>query len=354
MTKNNKAAKIGVCLIAELLIIVLAVMFISLFFGKYSSNLKTTTEFENGVPSKKLYSLPVTVKNNGKYVLSGNWGENNFDVTPSYITGFVFRGPDNSIKTAFTAGIIEFDMPIELQKGTYTAEYHIISDVASYNEFVGKYEIKNANSPLEVLPNIMAKEGFSGSLDMEYDIGIDKPDFFYGISGVVIGVLAMTPIILALFILISTDGELKSKLDERQEKVNGKAAVIGFCVAGVEMVLLAMYEMIVDTSGVRLPIQNGVIVYVLAFIAFCVYVTYNILHDGYFALNANKPLVIIIQAVIAVVCLAIGGYYIAKGEVIVNGIYTYKGIFTICGVMLLYLFVIYLIKYIADKRGENA
>lgn len=354
MSKNNKATKIGICLVAELLIVVFSIMFIASFYGKYGSDIKTTTTFEDGVPSQKVYSCPITVKKSGNYVLSGGWGGTTFDSTPKYITGFVLRAPDDSVQMAFTAGILYFDSPIKLQKGTYKLEYHVIADLDSYNEFIRKYDVKGQDYPLNELPKIEVMKGYNGSFDMQYKINIDRSDFFYGISAVIIGMLVMTPIIIMLFIAVSTDGELKSKVDERQERVNSKAASLGFFVAVAEMVLFADYQMVVDASGARLPIQSGVIAFALVVIAICVFTTYSILHDGYFALNINKTWTIVVQAVLAVILLALGVYYIVKDEIIVEGVFTYKGVTLICGIALLYLFVIYLVKYLIDKRGENA
>ena len=169
-------------------------------------------------------------------------------------------------------------------------------------------------------------------------------------NGIVAGVIcgALVGLILVAVILkwMRGDGSKKCKFDERQELVRGTSFKYGFFALIIYngayiLATMALEKLPFDTAtGMFFGICFGVMVFA----------AYGIWHDGYLALNEKPVRVLIAFALIGIINLALGIRSFVAGDAFVDGQLTFRSINLFCGLLFVFIGVVYLLKWIKDVR----
>lgn len=162
--------------------------------------------------------------------------------------------------------------------------------------------------------------------------------------GILVGLL------LVYFLLKWTkkDGTRKCKYDERQELIRGRGFKYGFFTMIICNFLYASVDVIMD----RRMIDSYAGMFICILVGMLVHISYCIWNGGYFALNENPKKVLIAFIAIALLNFGIFAMNLAHGEVMQNGMLTFRVANLFCGIMFLAIFAILLAKKMHDKGEE--
>ena len=174
-----------------------------------------------------------------------------------------------------------------------------------------------------------------------YNIGV--------IIGLIIGVVVGVGLLLLILIATTKNHKVKRDYDERQELVRGKGFKYGFItMAAANMVIsctqFIFYKPIADTwASMMLSLALGVLVHV----------HYCIWNEGYFSLNENKKVFMIIFAIMVLVQYAGAFDYLMNGGWIIDGMLTFRAVNLIAAIMITFILVDLLIKNAYAKKEDE-
>lgn len=178
-------------------------------------------------------------------------------------------------------------------------------------------------------------------MGIEYKVGF--------VIGALIGTLIWCAFILVFLKLTRTDGSLKSKYDERQKIVQGKAFKYGFFV-------LMAYNFLMGILGSCFAIQYadmGTEMILGVIISATITMAYMIWNDGYFSLNENIARMFVGFAALVLINIGIGIYNLRFGGIVENGMLTFHSLSFFGGLMVFAIMIIAGVKYIFNKKSEE-
>lgn len=179
-------------------------------------------------------------------------------------------------------------------------------------------------------------------MGIEYKLGF--------ILGALIGAAVWCILILIFLKLTRTDGTMKSKFDERQRIVQGKAYKYGFFILLVYNLLLGILD-----SGLNIRYADmGTEMVLGVLISVMVCAAYSIWNDGYFSLNENIVRVLAGFGIMALINIGLGIYNLRFGGIVENGILTIYCLNFFCGLVISVIMIIAVVKYIYNKKDEEA
>ena len=88
-------------------------------------------------------------------------------------------------------------------------------------------------------------------------------------------------------------------------------------------------------------------------IGIIVYASYCIWHEGYFSINENPRRLVVIFVVVTVLNLLVFFMNALHGEVIVDGVVTFRVINLLVAIMSFIVLVVLLLKNLVDKREDD-
>lgn len=162
--------------------------------------------------------------------------------------------------------------------------------------------------------------------------------------GIIIGII----LVIILLKALNKDKAVRTKYDERQQIVRGKAYKVGFyacLIANAFLMFLATGEFGLAKLGYAaffIPILVGLIAQV----------TYSIFHDGYVGLNTNMTRFIIIMALISAFNFFIGIAAYLHGDLITDGRLQGPFINLLCGTLFIIIAAELIVKRCIDSREE--
>lgn len=170
------------------------------------------------------------------------------------------------------------------------------------------------------------------------------------IIGALVGAAVWCVLILVFLKLTRTDGTLKNKFDERQRIVQGKAYKYGFFILMVYNLVLGIFDSCLDIRYADMGTEMvlGVIISVT------VVAVYSIWNDGYFSLNENIVRVLVGFGFFLLINLGLGFYNLRFGSIVKNGILTFYCLSFFTSLMIFVIMIIAGVKYISDKKDEEA
>ncbi|MBE6996205.1 MAG: hypothetical protein E7429_05725 [Ruminococcaceae bacterium] len=163
-----------------------------------------------------------------------------------------------------------------------------------------------------------------------------------------LGVLAGLAVGFAIVALLFKKKVIDMTFDERQELARGKAYQYGFFTL---MGCLFFYGLTDTFLGTWCDTLTGCTLCIC--VALTVFAVTCIRKDAYLSLKEKPAAVMTLFAIIAVVNLALGGVYIASGDLVQNGILTFRAVNPIIGSMAFLILLVYLVNYVLE-RGEGA
>lgn len=168
-------------------------------------------------------------------------------------------------------------------------------------------------------------------------------------SGVAVGILMGLFICLILFRYMNKDKNIRTKYDERQEAVRGKAYMYGFwgSMIGAAIVIC------IDSAGIVIANRFAMDFFII-FVGILVQVTYSIWHDGYYGINTNKKRFYIISIAAGIINLLAVLAQIREGTFVVNGVISDSAVNLMCVFLFLVVAAELIMKDVADKKKEAA
>lgn len=163
--------------------------------------------------------------------------------------------------------------------------------------------------------------------------------------GILVGIIAAAALLAFLF----KKKVLDMHFDERQELARGKAFQYGFFT-----LMIAAY--VYGTSDVVLgrwcDVLTGVTLCVAAGI--CVFAITCILKDAYLSLREKPRTVMTMFALLTVVNLGFGGMYAYSGDLVEDGVLTFRAVNPIIGFATLVILIVYIVNHLLRSREEEA
>lgn len=178
--------------------------------------------------------------------------------------------------------------------------------------------------------------------------GVISEDYTFK-AGILTGVFFGFALVYSLIILSKKRNVAENEFDERQKLIKGVAAQHGF----VSMVFSLFLLMLCDILEIEIPCVKPVLYLVVILIGVIVIISYNVIHDAYFALNESKTFVIWLIIAMTALNIFIGINNLLSGKAIVDGIVTIDSINLLVGVAFLILLVVIAIKNLMDRRGDD-
>lgn len=341
-----KKKKLGISLLilAAVCIGALALLFCisekRLFHGTIEEQVRSSGSAEE----MHTKTLQFTLEESGSYRMDVQW-------TPEpkgILAGLVIRDTEGNINFYCTGELLQVESKaMKLEKGTYEATLYFITNKTQLEEF-----IRIAKPKEEIFYN-----GWSGGehkIEGEYDVYKVWPETTEGLRlyvAVVIGIGCIVGLILTGCLLMAStkDGKIKRDYDERQQLVRGRGFKYGFftmmiCNGLSVFLFICMEKPFMDAATAST---------VSIIIAIVVYVSYCIWNEGYFSLNENPKKVVVLFLIIGVfnVVAFIGNA--VHGNVIQDGVLTFRGINLVCALMVAVVLLVLLLKRINRKREDN-
>ena len=166
-------------------------------------------------------------------------------------------------------------------------------------------------------------------------------------AGLAAGIIVGLVICVILFKFMNKDKDLKTKYDERQQSVRGRAYKYGFWgfMAGTGFI------MCLDAGGIEIA-SRSVTLFFIMFIGLVIQVCYSIWNDGYYGINTNKKRFYGVSLVASLINLLVVVAAVREGSFFENGLISDRGINLLCVILFLIIGVELIIKDCLDKK-EN-
>lgn len=142
---------------------------------------------------------------------------------------------------------------------------------------------------------------------------------------------------------------LSCTFDERQERARGVAFKYGFFALMFALFLYGMLDMVLGRwcdamTGAVLCLCAGVTVFAIT----C------IVKDAYLSLKENPRHIMTLFAVMSVVNIALGAVHILDGDMVENGILTFRCTNLAVGIMITVVLAVYIVNFLLDRRDGEA
>lgn len=168
-------------------------------------------------------------------------------------------------------------------------------------------------------------------------------------TGVALGV--SVGIIAGLFVvaLLFKKKVLDMHFDERQERARGKAFQYGFFTLLASTYVYGISDVM---FGRWCDVLAGVTICLA--ISLCVFAITCILKDAYLSLREKPRTVMTMFALLSAVNLGFGGISAASGELMENGVLTFRATNPIIGFATLVILIVYIVNHLLRSREEEA
>ena len=331
----------------------------------WKGNWTQTVTVENGVATPEKIEQNFDVNMSGKYDITLSWlpaGKNNQEVLEilsknlGFITAVViFDGRGVEIYARASESVVKETMTMELEKGTYHAQYYYLTDIEQYKDFAGKYlcGAYEVDAWADGMRSSFESLQKNGTWDMTYKMelsGFGSYTAGYA-TGAILGILIGACLIVLFLVLITKNHALESpKYDERQELERGR----GFRYAFFTMLIYYCLLFIFLSAGLTLYVDFNLLFSLGLFLGTFVHVAYCIWHEAYFALNQKASTVMILFLLVGLANLLVTITHFISGDLIQDGRFTPVILNALCALMFFSVFVImYLKKRSNDRINEE-
>lgn len=163
--------------------------------------------------------------------------------------------------------------------------------------------------------------------------------------GISVGILAGLFVVALLF----KKKVLDMHFDERQERARGKAFQYGFFTFIITTYAYGLSDVILGTwcdvlAGVTLCLA----------VSLCVFAVTCILKGAYLSLREKPRTVMTMFALLSLINLGFGGMYAYSGELIEDGVLTFRAVNPIIGFATLVILIVYIVNHLLRSREEEA
>lgn len=163
--------------------------------------------------------------------------------------------------------------------------------------------------------------------------------------GISVGILAGLFVIVLLF----RKKVLDMHFDERQERARGKAFQYGFFTLLASTYAYGVSDMVL---GRWCDVLTGVTICLA--VSLCVFAVTCILKDAYLGLREKPRTVMTMFALLSAINLGFGVMYAVSGDLVENGVLTFRAVNPIIGFAVLVILVVYIVNHLLRSREEEA
>ena len=168
-------------------------------------------------------------------------------------------------------------------------------------------------------------------------------------AGIAVGLAAGILAGLVFVAFLFKKKVLDMHFDERQERARGKAFQYGFFTLLISAYVYGVSDMLL---GRWCDVVAGVTFCVA--LALCVFAITCILKDAYLSLREKPRTVMTMFALMTVINLGLGGMYAYSGDLIEDGVLTFRAVNPIVGFATLVILIVYIVNYLLRSRDEEA
>ncbi|MBE5880438.1 MAG: hypothetical protein E7288_10780 [Lachnospiraceae bacterium] len=336
----NKKVTIWVCSI--LLVLLLAIGIGLLVAAEHrevpSIRFMGNVTVEDGVPNPAKEYTEFVVEKDGKYCWSYQWkGE------PGIITGMSIFSPEGEAVFSCTADwCYAQSVEMELKKGTYDVEITYITNTEAFRLFLEEHGMNEAGADdYEYAAN--------GTWNTEYKIALEQYmlDYVLKISFIFGAAIGLT--VVGIVLAITKNGnKTKCEYDERQELVRGRGFKYGFFSMLIGNGIFIMLKVL----GVTLFDNIEAAMMISIIIGVCIFASYCIWNDGYFALNENRRKLYIVLGVIGGINIIVSIGNIVHGSILEEGRLTLQSGNLFVAIVFIVIFIVLLLKQIKDGKED--
>nr|WP_326126737.1 hypothetical protein [uncultured Oscillibacter sp.] len=167
-------------------------------------------------------------------------------------------------------------------------------------------------------------------------------------EGMAVGLAAGLTVGLLVVMLLFKKHILDFTFDERQERARGVAFKYGFFALMFAIILYGMLDMVLGRwcdamAGATLCLCVGITVFAIT----C------ILKDAYLSLKESPRYVMTLFAVLSVVNIVLGSIHILDGDMVENGILTFRCTNLVVGLMTTVVLAVYIVNFLLSRRGQE-
>ena len=163
--------------------------------------------------------------------------------------------------------------------------------------------------------------------------------------GISVGILAG----LLLVALLFKKKILDCHFDERQELARGKAFQYGFFSLLISTYAYGLSDM---ALGRWCDPLTGVTICLA--VSLCVFAITCILKDAYLSLREKPRTVMTMFALLSAINLGFGVMYALSGDLVENGVLTFRAVNPIIGTATLVILIVYIVNHLLRDREEGA
>lgn len=168
-------------------------------------------------------------------------------------------------------------------------------------------------------------------------------------AGIAVGLAAGIIAGLVFVAFLFKKKVLDMHFDERQERARGKAFQYGFfTLLGTSYA----YGVSDEIFGRWCDVLTGVTLCVA--LALCVFAITCILKDAYLSLREKPRTVMTMFALLSLLNLGIGGRHAWSGELVEDGVLTFRAVNPIIGFATLVILIVYIVNHLLRSREEEA
>ena len=163
--------------------------------------------------------------------------------------------------------------------------------------------------------------------------------------GISAGILAGLLVVALLF----KKKVLDMHFDERQERARGKAFQYGFLTLITAVYAYGVSDIVL---GRWCDVLTGVTICLA--VSLCVFAVTCILKDAYLSLREKPRTVMTMFVLISAVNLGFGVLYALSGDLVEDGVLTFRAVNPIIGVVTLVILIVYTVNHLLRDREEEA
>lgn len=163
--------------------------------------------------------------------------------------------------------------------------------------------------------------------------------------GIGVGILAGLFAVALLF----KKKVLDMHFDERQERARGKAFQYGFFTFILTTYAYGLSDVVL---GTWCDVLAGVTICLA--VSLCVFAVTCILKDAYLSLREKPRTVMTMFALLSLINLGFGGMYAYSGDLIEDGVLTFRAVNPIIGFATLVILIVYIVNHLLRSREEEA
>ncbi|MGN0431976.1 MAG: hypothetical protein ACI4EQ_06420 [Lachnospiraceae bacterium] len=350
---NNKRKTLIGIIVAVFCIAAFITLFI--LFGQ-NEEVITSFQFEenivvtDGVADIGKTEIPFTLEKSGLYTMYTEWSGDEYAIGDNpadggMITGLVVYSPAGEEVFCVTGESVKAEsVEIGMAAGDYIAQYRYLTNEEALQALIAETGAKEYDKEEYVYATDAVYE-------MEYHFTIRQADGrnIFLVVGLITGVCVGLVVVAIVLVVTKDDKKMELKYDERQIQERGTAFKLGFFTQLLYMSFLCLCYM----AGIKLPVDTEVVLFFGILLSTFVYVIYCIWKEAYISLNENVKKVNIAFVIIGIVNIFIGVMHCMQGDMIEDGILTFRCMNLMCGIFILIVAIIIGCVELAKKREDD-